>query len=112
MPKVARVIYNRLEQGMPLDMTSTVLYSVGQDGGTVTPADRKLDTPYNTYLHAGLTPTPICFPSPAALQATLHPPQGAWLYFVLVKADGTEAFAETYPQQLANEALAKQRGLG
>ncbi|HEX3459515.1 MAG TPA: endolytic transglycosylase MltG [Acidimicrobiales bacterium] len=108
---VARVILNRLAKNMPLQMDSTVLYSEGRDGGAVTSADLKLQTPYNTYLNNGLTPTPICFTSPAALQAALNPPAGSWLYFVVVDQDGTEAFADTYAQQLANQALATQRGL-
>ena len=112
MPDVARVIYNRLAAGMPLDMNSTVFYSLGQDGGAFTEKDRTLPTPYNTYLNAGLTPTPICSPSPQALQAAVHPPAGGWLYFVLVSKDGTEAFANTYAEQLANEQLAKERGVG
>jgi UPF0755 protein len=108
---VARVILNRLAQNMPLQMDSTVLYAEGRDGGTVTTKDLATVTPYNTYLNKGLTPTPICFPSAEALQATLHPPAGSWLYFVVVQSDGTEAFADTYAQQQANEALAAQRGL-
>ena len=47
-----------------------------------------------------------------ALTAAVHPPAGEWLYFVLVKKDGTEAFADTYAEQLANEKLAQQRGVG
>jgi UPF0755 protein len=109
---VARVIYNRLAAGMHLDMNSTVLYALGQDGGPVTAADLKIDTPYNTYLYGGLTPTPVCFPSPTALHAAAQPPAGSWLYFVVVAKDGTEAFSDTYAGQLANEALAKSRGLG
>lgn len=112
MGKVARVIVNRLKANMALDMTSTVLYSLGQDGGVVTTSDRHKDTPYNTYIHSGLTPTPICFPSPVALRAAVNPTPGSWLYFVVVDKDGTEAFSTTYTKQLANEALAKQRGLG
>jgi UPF0755 protein len=108
---VARVVLNRLAKDMPLQMDSTVLYSEGRDGGTVTSTDLQLDTPYNTYLNNGLTPTPICFPSRAALQATLHPPAGSWLFFVVVEPDGTEAFADTFAEQQANEALATQRGL-
>lgn len=108
---VARVILNRLQAGMPLQMDSTVLYAEGRDGGTVTSADEQLRTPYNTYLNHGLTPTPICFPSKASLQAALHPPAGSWLYFVVVESDGTEAFVDTFAAQEANEALAKQRGL-
>jgi UPF0755 protein len=108
---VARVVLNRLAAGMPLQMDSTVLYSEGRDGGPVTSSDLRLSTPYNTYLNKGLTPTPICFPSPAALQAALNPPAGTWRFFVVVQADGTEAFADTFAEQQANEALAKQRGL-
>ena len=112
MGPVARVILNRLDKDMPLQMDSTVLYAEGRDGGPVTSTDLQTAVrPYNTYRNKGLTPTPICFPSVAALRAALDPPAGSWLYFVLVKQDGTEAFADTYAQQLANEALAKQRGL-
>jgi UPF0755 protein len=108
---VARVVLNRLHSDTPLQMDSTVLYAEGRDGGTVTTRDLQLVTPYNTYLNRGLTPTPICFPSVAALQATLHPPPGSWLFFVVVEPDGTEAFADTFAQQQANEALARRRGL-
>ena len=81
---------------MPLQMDSTVLYAEGRDGGTVTPTDLQLQTPYNTYLNNGLTPTPICFPSAAALAGRTQPPGGSWLYFVVVEQDGTEAFADTF----------------
>jgi UPF0755 protein len=108
---VARVILNRLAKDMPLQMDSTVLYSEGRDGGAVTSQDLRLDSPYNTYLNKGLTPTPICFPSRAALEATLHPPAGSWLFFVVVQPDGTEAFADSFAEQQANETLATQRGL-
>ena len=111
MPKVARVIVNRLAVGQPLQMDSTVLYALHQDGGTVTPAMLRIATPYNTYLRNGLTPTPICTVSLSALQAMVHPPVGPWRYFVLVNRDGTMAFSTTFAQQLANEALAASRGL-
>ncbi|MGH9044789.1 MAG: endolytic transglycosylase MltG [Acidimicrobiales bacterium] len=111
MGKVARVIYNRLSLAQPLQMDSTILYSLGKDGGPVTPADLKIDTPYNTYLHKGLPPTAICTPSIAALDAAAHPTPGAWLYFTLVSKDGTEQFSDTFPGQLAAEALARSRGL-
>jgi UPF0755 protein len=111
MPDTARVIYNRLARGTPLQMDSTVLYALGQDGGPVTAQDLKTQSPYNTYLNNGLTPTPICMPSTEALQAAVHPPAGAWLYFVLVNKNGTMAFSDTYAEQLANEQLAKSRGL-
>jgi UPF0755 protein len=110
--KVARVIYNRLARGTPLQMDSTVLYSEHRDGGRVTSADLALNTPYNTYLHAGLTPTPICFPDKASLESALAPTPGDWLYFVVVSKDGTEAFSSTFAGQQANERLAQSRGLG
>jgi UPF0755 protein len=111
MPKVARVIFNRLKRGGSLQMDSTVLYYLGKDGGRVTRAMLKQNNPYNTYLNAGLTPTPICVVSPAALNAVLHAPAGKWLYFTLVSKDGTEAFSETFAEQLANERLAASRGI-
>jgi UPF0755 protein len=111
MGKVARVIYNRLARGGPLQMDSTVLYYVGQDGGTVTPAMLKINTPYNTYLYAGLTPTPICTVSKAALKGVLHAPEGSWLYFDTVNQQGKTLFASTFAQQLKNEAIAKKNGM-
>jgi UPF0755 protein len=112
MPDVARVIYNRLAHSMPLQMDATVLYALGQDGGPVTPADEQIPSPYNTYLNKGLPPTPICSPSPTAIAAATHPPSGAWLYFVVVKKDGTEAFVDTFAEQLANEQQAQANGVG
>ncbi len=109
--KVARVILNRLAIGMRLQMDSTVLYAEGRDGGAVSKQDELLASPYNTYLNAGLTPTPTCFPSAAAVEAAFNPTPGNWRYFVLVSKDGTEAFSDTYAGQLANEALAQSRGV-
>jgi UPF0755 protein len=111
MPKVARVIYNRLARNTALQMDSTVLYALGQDGGPVTSQDLQFHSPYNTYLNQGLTPTPICMPSVTALKSALAPPPGAWLYFVLVQKNGVMAFSDTYAEQQANEQLAKSRGL-
>lgn len=111
MPKVARVIYNRLAQGIALQMDSTVLYAIGQDGGPVTSQDLQIHSPYNTYLTKGLTPTPICMPSVTALKSALDPPPGAWLYFTLVQKNGVMAFSDTFAEQLANENLARSRGL-
>lgn len=110
MPKTATVIYNRLARGMPLQMDSTVLYATGQDGGTVTHATEQFPSPYNTYLHTGLTPTPICIPSIEALAAALNPPPGPWLYFTLIdKTSGAMAFAKTFAEQLTNEQLFAER---
>ncbi|HLG68548.1 MAG TPA: endolytic transglycosylase MltG [Acidimicrobiales bacterium] len=111
MGPVARVIYNRLARGDALQMDTTVLYALGRDGGVVSGSDLRVQSPYNTYLHPGLPPGPIGVPSAAALRAALDPPPGDWLYFVVVQKDGTEAFVDTYAQQLANEHLAESRGI-
>lgn len=111
MPQVARVIYNRLARGGPLQMDATVLYYFKQDGGTVTPAMLQTPTPYNTYLNTGLTPTPICTISKFSINAVLHAPPGTWLYFTLVTKEGKEAFSTTFAQQLRNEKLAESRGI-
>lgn len=106
MPKVARVIFNRLKGNGPLQMDSTVKYPLGLDAGAVTTAMLANPTPYNTYLHTGLTPTPICTVSTTALSAVLHAPPGPWLYFVLYNKRGDERFATTLQEQLANERQA------
>jgi UPF0755 protein len=111
MPQVARVIFNRLARGGPLQMDATVLYYFGQDGGAVTHAMLQTPTPYNTYLNTGLTPTPICSVSTIALKAVLHAPAGSWLYFTVINKRGDEAFSTTFAQQLKNERIAESRGL-
>jgi len=111
MPQVARVILNRLKRGGGLQMDATILYALQADGVKVTPAMLQIESPYNTYKHPGLTPTPICQVGSAALHAIVSPPEGKWLYFVVVDKSGTEAFAVTYQEHLANIELARRRGL-
>ncbi|HKA68756.1 MAG TPA: endolytic transglycosylase MltG [Actinomycetes bacterium] len=103
-PKVARVIYNRLNQDMRLQLDSTVHYAVGKSGVVTTTAeDRASPSPYNTYRHEGLPPGPINSPGQAALEAALHPAKGAWLYFVTVNPDtGETKFATTAAQHAVN----------
>jgi UPF0755 protein len=122
--KIARVIYNRLEIGMKLQIDATLYYNAPIDASFI---DLKaLDSPYNTYLYKGLPPTPIASPGRAAIDAALHPApnpssgdaicQGApspcrYLYYVLSDADGGHAFAATLAQHEANVATAKAAGL-
>jgi len=83
--KVARVIYNRLEIGMPLQLNSTVQYAANLRGKiTLSNKATKLNSPYNTYKYLGLPPTPIANPSLKAIEATLKPISGDWLYFITV----------------------------
>ncbi|MFI6300022.1 endolytic transglycosylase MltG [Nonomuraea sp. NPDC050790] len=94
MPKVARVIHNRLARDMPLSLDSPVLYALGEYRAAATLKDTKLRSPYNTYRHRGLPPGPISNPGEAALRAALHPADGTWLYFVATKP-GVLEFATT-----------------
>lgn len=102
--KVARVIYNRLQQGRKLQMDSTIHYIVGRDGKVFTSDEqRNTESPYNTYLNAGLPPTPINSPSEATLRAALNAAPGSWLYFTLVNLDtGETQFASTGEEHQKN----------
>lgn len=84
--KIARVIYNRLERGMPLQIDATIQYALG-DFSPILLKDREIDSPYNTYLHQGLPPTPIGNPGRSSLSAALSPASGNWLYYVLIECD-------------------------
>ncbi|MEY4136799.1 MAG: hypothetical protein RL205_927 [Actinomycetota bacterium] len=100
--KIARVIYNRLDAGMPLQLDSTVAYGLGVTRLNLTQQQLDSSTPYNTYVVKGLPPTPINSPGDAALEAALNPAQGKWLYFVTVNPDTKETkFAKTYAKFLA-----------
>lgn len=103
MAKVARVVYNRLAKGMPLQFDSTINYALGRSTLTTTGADTKLDSPFNTYLHTGLPPTPIGNPGRAAIRAAAHPADGDWLYFVTVQPGDTR-FTDSLDQQQKNVA--------
>ncbi|HEU5038170.1 MAG TPA: endolytic transglycosylase MltG [Nocardioides sp.] len=105
MPKIARVIYNRLEgdetNGL-LQIDSTVNYAAGNKLGAVpTSSDLELDSPYNTYRNTGLPPTPIEAPGDDAIEAATHPADGDWYYYVTVNLKtGETKFAETYDEFL------------
>ena len=81
-PMVAGVLYNRLARGMDLEVDASVMYGLGAPGQDPTPDDLKRDTPYNTYLHPGLPPTPISNPGLASLEAAAHPTPSGYLFYV------------------------------
>lgn len=125
-PKIARVIYNRLALGMPLEIDATLYY--GQDPTTDFSVLKAIDTPYNTYLYTGLPPTPIANPGRASIRAALAPapnpssgneicnevPAGSpclWLFYVLANKDGSHAFAATLEQHQRNVEAARAAGL-
>ena len=109
--KVARVIYNRLQNHHTLEFDSTVNYPLDRREVATSDADRALKTPWNTYVSQGLPATAICSPGVDALRAAEHPEQGDWLYFVTIDNQGTTLFTKDYQQHLANIELAKRNGV-
>lgn len=110
-PLVSAVFHNRLRIGMKLDCDPTVAYALKRAGrytGRLLLRDLKFESPYNTYLHAGLPPGPICNPGKASLEAALHPASEAFLYFV-ARGDGGHQFSRTLAEHL--EAVRRFRAL-
>ncbi len=103
MGKVARVIYNRLDQGMPLQMDSTINYALNRSTLNTRDRDTKINSPYNTYARMGLPPTPIGNPGEEAMRAATSPTPGDWLYFVTVKPGDTR-FTSSFEEQQKNVA--------
>jgi len=104
-PEIAGVFIRRLKKGMKLQTDPTVIYGLG-DGfdGNIRRSDLNRDTPYNSYLHKGLTPTPIAMPGADAIRSVLHPAAGKSLYFV-AKGDGSHYFSATLSEH--NKAVRK-----
>ena len=115
--KVARVIYNRLEQDMPLGMDSVVAYGNGVESSQLTDAMlNDPSNPYNDRVNKGLPPTPISNPGDASLSAAMSPEEGDWLYFCTVNLQTGETkftasedefyqFRDEYKQWLAANGL-------
>ncbi|WP_155060400.1 endolytic transglycosylase MltG [Streptomyces blattellae] len=103
MGKVARVIFNRLERGMPLQMDSTINYALNRSTVKTTLDDLRIESPYNSYQRMGLPPTPIDSPGEEALRAAATPTPGDWLYFVTVKRGDTR-FTADYAEHQRNVA--------
>jgi UPF0755 protein len=103
-PKIARVIYNRLEKKKPLQLDTSIVYIFKTTGKlTTTRQQRSVDSPYNTYRHVGLPPGPIAAPGEKAIKAALQPADGSWLYFVTTDpSNGAMSFATTYKQHQRN----------
>jgi UPF0755 protein len=98
---MAGVYYNRLRIGMPLEVDATIEYIFPEHHDVITKRDLETDSPYNTYLHTGLPPTPIANPGRASLDAAFEPRASDYLYYVY-KGDGHHAFARTLAEHNAN----------
>lgn len=103
-PKIATVIYNRLQEGMKLGIDATVQYALGEHKAELTVTDLDIDSPYNTRKFAGLPPTPIGAPGEASLEAAAAPEDGPWLYYVLADCEGHHAFSVDYSDFLVDKS--------
>jgi UPF0755 protein len=108
-PLVASVFENRLARNMPLNTDPSVIYGLELAEhwrGTIYQSDLTRDTPYNTYLHAGLPPGPLCNPGIPSLRAAMDPPKTNYFYFVAAgtNAQGHSLFAETLDEHNRNVA--------
>ncbi|XOB41401.1 MAG: endolytic transglycosylase MltG [Candidatus Nealsonbacteria bacterium] len=104
MPLIAGIIWNRLLKPMPLQIDATIQYIVGEPGNwwrPVTPEEYKIESAYNTYLHEGKPPAPICNPGLAAIEAVIHDQPSDYFYY-LHDSEGQIHPAETYEEHLEN----------
>lgn len=105
-PKIAGVMYNRLEKGMRLQVDASVVYAITDgryDVNRVTYSDLEVDSPYNTYKVPALPSGPICSPGLASIKAALNPENSNYLYYHTdtKKNDGSHIFTETYEEHLS-----------
>jgi UPF0755 protein len=110
-PLISAVVFNRLRDGIPLQIDATLCYAKGGCTGPLSNADKEIDSPYNTYKVATLPPTPISSVGEASLRAAVGPAAVAFKFYVLSDASGKHEFAETQAQHDANVQAAREKGL-
>jgi UPF0755 protein len=110
-PLVASVVFNRLDQGIPLQIDATIVYVLGGAPGGLTLDDLEIDSPYNTYQNLGLPPTPIAGPRLASLEAVAAPAETDYLYYVLIDDTGAHSFTDDFDEFLEFQQQARESGL-
>ncbi len=106
-PIIAGVLFNRLRQKIRLEVNATLNYVLANKRAWLTNDQLNTQSPYNTYQHRGLPPTPICNPGLASIEAVLSPADVPYLYYV-AQGDGSHLFATTFEEHEKNVALAKR----
>jgi UPF0755 protein len=110
--QVARVVYNRLDQGIPLGIDAAVAFGVGKVAGEeLTKSDLEQDTPYENRRRTGLPPTPIASPGEATLKGALEPVDGDILYYVLATKEGRSFFTNDYQAFLDQRDKSRAEGV-
>jgi len=112
--KIARVIYNRLGNGWPLQIDAAVRYAVSKPTEPLTLADLAVDNPYNVYNRTGLPPGPIAAPGRESLVAALNPADGFWMFYARTDdpVTGAHTFSNTGEEHEAAVAICRERNLG
>jgi UPF0755 protein len=110
--QVARVVYNRLDQGIPLGIDAAVAFGVGKNAGEpLTRSDLAKDTPYENRRQTGLPPTPIASPGEATLAGAMNPVDGDILYYVLATEEGRSFFTEDFNAFLRQRDKSRAEGI-
>ena len=112
-PKIARVIYNRIAEGMRLEIDATACYAAAKSCADLTSEDLRRDSPWNTRASSGLPPTPISAPGEASLEAALQPDDGDWLFYVRTDEGGVRGahhFHRTLAEHEAEVEVCRELG--
>ncbi|MFH1541097.1 MAG: endolytic transglycosylase MltG [Elusimicrobiota bacterium] len=107
-PLIAAVFHNRLKKGWNLESCATVLYARGSHVNFLTYKDLKIASPFNTYIHSGLPPTPICSPGIASIKAALYSAETSDMFFV-ADGSGTHKFSKYIEEHIKNKNLKKRK---
>jgi len=106
-PRISAVFYNRLKKGWNLESCATVLYALGKHKDFLTYKDTKVDSTFNTYIHPGLPPAPICNPGLASIKAALYPAETSDMFFV-ADGSGTHKFSKYAEEHIKNKNYKKK----
>ncbi len=107
-PLISAVFHNRLKKCWHLESCATVLYALGKHKDFLTYKDTKVDSTFNTYIHTGLPPSPICNPGIASIKAALYPTETSDMFFV-ADGSGTHKFSKYAQEHIKNKNLRKRK---
>lgn len=110
-PKIARVIYNRLNEQIPIGIDATFIFNEKERGIPITQSMLKSEEQFNSRLELGLPPTPIGVPSRASLEAAMNPSDGTWIYYVLADTEGNHFFTDDAGEFEEQKRISGEAGL-
>ena len=110
-PLIASVIYNRLDDDIPLQIDATVVYALGESPGRVLAEHLEIESPWNTYRVTGLPPIPIGTAQMESIESAADPAKTNYFFYVLVSPDGAHGFSTTYEEHKEKIAQAKKDGV-